>query len=98
MSWDREFDAPVPLPRGKRAVTLREAALHITKLPKAEAAKDHWQTAMEVLMAAAEQRGPMMHARIGMMQALSGGGRQPPEVQPGAKDTHWGRRPLARDR
>jgi hypothetical protein len=34
MSWDRRFADPVELP-GKNLVTLRDAALSITKLPKA---------------------------------------------------------------
>jgi hypothetical protein len=68
MSWDREFEYPVP---GMR--TLRDAANYIMKLPKAEQAKPHWQTAAEAVLMAAEDRGPMMHAHIGMLQALSHG-------------------------
>src|SRR5882762_10509432 len=34
--WSREFDDPIPLPRGRRLVTLRDAGYFITKLPKAE--------------------------------------------------------------
>jgi hypothetical protein len=34
--WDQKFDEPIPLPKGKKLVTLRDAALYITKLPKAE--------------------------------------------------------------
>jgi hypothetical protein len=40
------------------------------KLPKAEQQKRHWQTAAEVVLMAAEDRGPMMHAHIGMLQAV----------------------------
>jgi hypothetical protein len=40
------------------------------KLPKAEQKLEEWQTATEVLIMAAEGRGPLMHARIGMLQAL----------------------------
>jgi len=36
VTWDREFDEPIPLPKGKPLVTLRDAALYITKLPNAE--------------------------------------------------------------
>ena len=32
----RAFDDPIPLLNGRKLVTLRDAALHITKLPKAE--------------------------------------------------------------
>ena len=31
--WARKFDEPIPLPKGKPLITLRNAALHITKLP-----------------------------------------------------------------
>jgi hypothetical protein len=41
------------------------------KLPKAEQAERHWQTAAEMVLMAAEDRGPMMHAHFGMLQALS---------------------------
>jgi hypothetical protein len=36
MGWDREFSEPILLPKGKKLTTLRDAALYITKLPKAE--------------------------------------------------------------
>lgn len=42
MSWDREFDDPVP---GMK--TLRDAANYFMKLPKSEQSKPHWQTAEE---------------------------------------------------
>ena len=34
--WDRPFTEPIELPKGKKLVTLRDAALNITELPKAE--------------------------------------------------------------
>ena len=34
MGWQTKFDEPIPLPKGKLLVTLRDAALYITKLPK----------------------------------------------------------------
>jgi hypothetical protein len=36
VSWSRRFDDPIPLPKGKPLVTLRDAATYITKLPEAE--------------------------------------------------------------
>jgi hypothetical protein len=47
--WDRKFDEPIPLPKGKPLATLREAALYITKLPKAEHDTEEWQAAMQAL-------------------------------------------------
>jgi hypothetical protein len=44
---------------------------------------------------AAENRGPLMHARNGMLRALN---RQVERVfNPDRKDTHWGKRKLKRD-
>jgi hypothetical protein len=50
VSWYREFDDPIPLPRGRQLVTLEGAGNYITKLPKAEHAAPEWQAAMEALI------------------------------------------------
>ena len=42
MSWSRRFDDPIPLPRGRQFVTLKDAADYIMKLPKAEQNHEHW--------------------------------------------------------
>jgi hypothetical protein len=68
--WKRRFDDPIPLPDGRQLVTLKDAGTYIMKLPKAEQNAREWQVAASVLMMAAEGRGPMMHAHIGMLQAL----------------------------
>jgi hypothetical protein len=94
--WQRPFDDPMPLPRGRQLVTLRDAAQYIIKLPKAERDADEWRAAMQALMLVAEQDGPAMFARIGVMRALN---RHVEWVfNPDRKDTHWGKRKLARDR
>jgi hypothetical protein len=36
MGWKRPFDDPIPLPRGRKLVTLKEAARHVQKLPNVE--------------------------------------------------------------
>ena len=83
------------LPGRKPLVTLRDAALYITELPKAEHDADEWQAAMQALLLVAEQDGPAMFARIGIMRALN---RHVERVfNPSRKDTHWGRRKLKRD-
>ena len=69
--WVREFDDPILLPDRRKLVTLRDAALYITKLPKAEHDADEWQAAMEALILVAERGGPTMFARIGVMRALN---------------------------
>ena len=70
MGWDAEFSEPILLPRGKKLTTLRDAAIFITKLPKAEHDADEWQAAMQALMLVADHDGPTMFARIGVMRGL----------------------------
>ena len=95
-AWARPFDDPVLLPGGRKLVTLRDAADYIMKLPKAEQNLEAWQTAVEVLIMAAENRGPLLHARIGMLRALN---RNMERVfNSSRKDTQWGTRKLKRDR
>lgn len=77
MGWDQQFFDPIELRKGKKLVTLRDAALYITKLPKAEHDAEEWQAAMEALLLVAGSDGPTMFARIGVMRALNrhvGGG------------------------
>ncbi len=42
VSWDQRFSEFIELPKGKKLVTLRDAALYITKLPKAEHDAEEW--------------------------------------------------------
>ena len=94
--WSRTFEDPIVLPDGRELVTLKNAADYIMKLPKAEQKHEKWLVAIEVLIMAAEDRGPLMHARIGVMQALN---RNVERVfKTSEKTTHWGKRKLARDR
>jgi hypothetical protein len=76
-------------------VTLRDAALYITKLPKAEHDAEEWQAAMQALLLVAEHDGPTMFARIGVMRALNRHVER--VIAPSRKEKHWGRRKLARD-
>jgi hypothetical protein len=90
--WKRPFDDPIPLPGRRQLVTLKDAADYIMKLPKAEQKLQEWQAATEALIMAAEDRGPLMHAHIGMLRALN---RHVKRVfNPDRKDPHWGRRKL----
>jgi hypothetical protein len=93
--WRRRFEDPIALPRGRQLFTLQDAADYILKLPKAEQHLEEWQTATEALIMAAEDRGPLMHARVGMLRVLN---RHVERVfNPDRKDHHWGRRKLKRD-
>jgi hypothetical protein len=88
--WSRNFDDLIPLPNGKKLVTLRDAALYITKLPKAEHDAEEWQAAMVALLLVAEHDGPTMLARIGVMLALNR--HHVREFNPDRKPHHWGKR------
>jgi hypothetical protein len=67
--WQRRFDDPIPLPRGRQLVTLKDAAGYIMKLPKAEQNLEEWQTTTGCLIGAAEGRDFVMLARIGVLRA-----------------------------
>jgi hypothetical protein len=62
--WSRKFDEPIPLPKGRQLITLKEAQTYITKLPKAEHTAPEWQAAMAALILVATHGGPTMLARI----------------------------------
>jgi hypothetical protein len=53
---------------GRTLLTLKNAADYIMKLPKIEQNHEKWQTAVGVLIMVAEGRGPLMHARIGVIR------------------------------
>jgi hypothetical protein len=93
--WKRPFDDPIPLPRGRRLVTLEDAGAYITELPKADQQLDEWQAAAEALLLVVKYNGPTMMARIGVMRALNR--HVVREFNPDRKDTHWGKRKLKRD-
>ena len=75
-------------------MTLRDAADYIMKLSKDGQNLEAWQTAVEALIMAAENRGPLMHVRIGMLRALNGNVER---VNSSRKDTQWGKQKLKRD-
>ena len=96
MSWDRPFDQPVPLPSGAPARTLRDAANYIKKLPQSEHDTPEWRLAIQMLIDAAEDRGPTLFAKMGIHRAVNRNAER--VFNPSRKDPHWGRRTLARDR
>jgi hypothetical protein len=51
---------------------------------------------MQALLLVAEHNGPTMLARIGIMKGLNRHGER--VFDSSRKETHWGRRKLARDR
>jgi hypothetical protein len=90
--WSDEFEEPINLPNGRKLVTLRDAATYITKLPKADHTAPQWEAAMEALILVAENGGPTMLPRIGVMRALNR--HRVREFNPDRKDTRWGKRKL----
>ena len=57
--WKRQFNNPIPLPRGGRLVTLEDAGNYITKLPKAPKIKLSFQlTPLECGVASPADREP----------------------------------------
>ena len=93
--WSKPFEDPVVLADGRKLITLKDAADHVMKLPKAEQKHERWEAAIEALIMAAEDRGPLLHARIGVLRALN---RDVERVFSDRKEHHWGKRKLARDR
>ena len=91
MPWSRPFDEPIQPPKGKKLVTLKDAAA-----PKSKQQSPEWQAATEALLMAAEDRGQLMHAHVGMMLALHGA--KPIPEYDSSKERHWGKRKLKRDR
>jgi hypothetical protein len=93
--WEREFDDPIPLPRGRPLVTLADARTYIFKLQKADQESAAWQAAIEALLLVADLGGPTMFARIGILKALNR--HVPRAFNPDRKDHRWGKPKLKRD-
>ena len=93
MPWSRPFEDPINIPGGRTLRTLRDAAIHVMALPGKTRQSDEWQAAIEALLMAAEDRGPLMHARIGVLRALN---RNIERTLTDRKEMHWGRRRLKR--
>lgn len=78
MPWSTPFDEPIRLRSGGRLTTLQHAADYIMNLPEEVQQLEQWQVAVENLINAAETGGAwLMFARIGVLRALNGDGREP---------------------
>jgi hypothetical protein len=94
--WKRAFEDPIQLSKGRQLITIEDAGNYITKLPKAEHSAPEWQTAIEMLITAAETGGGwLMFARMAVMKALN---RHVERVFTSRKNEHWGKRKLKRDK
>jgi hypothetical protein len=77
MTWSKPFEDEIATPAGKTLRTLKDAANLIRKLPKGQADLPHWQVAIETLIMAAENRGPVLYAQIAVNRALRHGRPDP---------------------
>jgi hypothetical protein len=73
LPWSRPFEDPVTLLDGRVLRTLQDAADYMMTLSAAQQKTDRWQAAGEAVIMAAEDRGPLMHARVGMSRAINHG-------------------------
>jgi len=94
VSWDRPFGQPVALPGGRPARTLRDAGDYIRKLSQSERDTPEWRLAIQMLIDAAEDRGPILFATMGMERALNR--KVDRSFNPNRNDQQWGRRKLVR--
>ena len=77
MPWSTPFDQPILLRGGGKLTTLQHAADYIMELPEDVQQQELWQIAVENLINAAETGGGwLMFARIGVMRALNGAGKE----------------------
>jgi hypothetical protein len=71
-NWNRRFDEPIKLPGGGKLFTLQHAIMWLAKeVPQSEHKMKEVQAAAHCVTEAAENGGPMMFARMGMMQAIN---------------------------
>jgi hypothetical protein len=94
VTWERPFDQPVPMPNSPPARTLRDAANYIRTLPEIERDTPECRLAVQMLIDAAEDRGPMLFAKMGIERAFY---RKQARI-PYPKSTDLGRRKIERDR
>ena len=61
MTWSDEFEGPIPAARGRRSHP---------ETPEDRTAITQWHTAGMALIMAAEDRGPLLPARVGVLRAM----------------------------
>lgn len=88
MGWDRGFGDPVFLKDGRQLKSLREAAAYLQSLPAKTQKHPKFETAVMVLIQAAEDTGPVMHARIGMLEFINRDD-PPPKYSRAVRERAW---------
>jgi hypothetical protein len=71
LPWTCPFEDPITFPDGRVLRTLQDAADYMMTLSAAKLKTERWQTAGGAVIMAAVDRGPLMHARIGMLKAIN---------------------------
>ena len=80
--WSHAFDDPIPFPSGRALTILRDADEYIAALSPKDQRQEHWQTAAEILLRAAQGRDLIMRA-LGC-RARSTAPRRPARAAPQA--------------
>lgn len=70
------FRRPIALPDGSEVVTLDQARRYLLALPEARQKDADAITAIDAVLMAANGRGPVMHANVGMARAMN----RPPKI------------------
>ena len=94
-SWSKCFIAPIALPDGSKIATLDQARRFLLALPADRHKDADVVAAIDAVLMAAEGRGPVMHANVGIGRVVNGPPKIP-EPRP-SKERKWGRRKLARE-
>ena len=94
LPWSTRFEDPIVLSDGRKLLTLKDAADHVTKLPKEQSDLAQWKIAIEALMLCSRGGDPML-ARIAFMKAINR--NVVLEFRPDAKKHHWGKQTLKRE-
>ncbi len=81
MSWERCFNEPILLPNGSKLATLQDARDFITAFPQSEHNSKEWLEAMHFLTEAADHKGALTFARIGVFRALKSDRKTSPNDQ-----------------
>jgi hypothetical protein len=78
-------------------VTLRDAALYVTKLPKSEREAEHWRPAAILLKLIGEKGGCMLLARMSVVHGLRKGITPEPQFDYSGKSPSFRKHKLKRD-
>jgi hypothetical protein len=70
LPWSTPFQDPIPT-ADKPLITLSDAAQYLMVLPPSDRHSHEWLAAVEAVLLAAEEAGPMMDARDDMLRLLN---------------------------